>query len=61
MGAGTKYDFTAEGNRYKANPASYSIPSVFDMNKFKAKGVGFRVSRNVWQSFTISKPDRTRT
>jgi hypothetical protein len=47
MGAGEKYDFTKEGNRYKAGPASYSIPSVFDMKKFKKQGASFRVSRNV--------------
>ena len=46
MGAGTKYDFT-KGNRYNAGPASYTIPTVFDIGKFKNSGAKFRNGRKV--------------
>lgn len=35
MGSGEKYDFTKNNNKYRAGPASYSIPTCFDMCKFK--------------------------
>ena len=47
MGTGLKYDISKEGNRYNAAPSSYTIASVFDMNKFKSKGSSLRVSRDV--------------
>lgn len=44
MGTGSRIDLY-KGNKYLAAPTSYFIPSVFDMNKFKSKGVGMRISR----------------